>query len=393
MESAEIAVPLRELVNVVTLAVSLMFALFLFSPRFRKLPESVFLIIALLVMASIKLDQLYQMLGGWTMAPQYGFALAPLQWLMTPSLYFFVRAKTTTGFALRLRDSLHLLPFLVSLVYFSVVYYSLSLPEKLSLLQSGWLSSTSNRLIIPVAGDIFQLTYLYASLLLLRDHGMRLKDWFSSVEKREFRWLKRILILWGAVFLFHMGLVSFAAFGARISNILVILDIMNVIHLAIAIALPASAISDYFENSPSVDPISTRPRSSQMPDSQREVFFQQLVSFMTSEKPYLHADLSLKGLADSLAMTPRELSEVINTQSKMNFFEFINRYRVDEAKRILVEHPETRVLDVAFTAGFNSKSAFNDAFKKQTDMSPSAFRNHEIKQKKRPETCIRSSDC
>lgn len=385
MEPLEIAIPLRELVNVVTLAISLMFALFLFTPRFRKLPESIFLIIALLVMASIKLDQLYQMLGGWAAAPQYGFVLAPFQWLMTPSLYFFVRAKTTTNFTLRRQDSIHLLPFFASLVYFSVVYYSLPAPDKVSLLQSGWLASTSNRLIIPVAGDIFQLMYLYAALLLLRDHGMRLKDWFSSVEKREFRWLKRILILWGAVFLFHMGLISLAALGARISNVLVILDIMNAIHLAIAIALPASAISDYFERATGVDTIAARPRSAQLPDHERQVFFQQLTAFMTKEKPYLQADLSLKALADGLAMTPRELSEVINTESRMNFFEFINRHRVDEAKRILIDQPGMRVLDIAFTAGFNSKSAFNDAFRKQTGMSPSAYRNKKNQGIKRQE--------
>jgi len=382
MELTDISVPLRELINVVTLAVSLMFALFLFNARFRKLPESMFLIIALLVMASVKLDQLYQMLDGWTKAPEYGFALAPLQWLMTPSLYFFVRAKTTATFALRARDSMHLLPFLISVLYFSMVYYSLPLPEKTALLQSGWLGSTGNRVVIPVAGDIFQLTYLYAALRLLQDHGIRLRDWFSSVEKREFRWLKRILILWAAIFLFHLGLISFAVLGANLRNVLVILDVMNLMHLAIAIALPASAISDYFERVTVADIAPIRPRSPLIAEEERQAFHGRLSTFMASKKPYLHADLSLKKLAGDLAMTPRELSEVINTESNKNFFEFINSYRVIEAKRLLREKPEIRILDVAFAAGFNSKSAFNDAFKKQTGMAPSAFRSQAAQQEK-----------
>jgi len=375
MDPATISVPLRELVNVVTLAVSLMFALFLLTARFRKLPESAFLIIALMVMASVKLDQLYQMLGGWTAAPQYGFALAPLQWLMTPSLYFFVRAKTTASFKMRARDSLHLLPFLASALYFSAVYYSLPVAEKTELLQSGWLSSAGNRIVIPIAGDIFQLAYLYAALRLLRDHGMRLKDWFSSVEKREFRWLKRILMLWGAIFLLHLALVTLAALGTRLSNVLVILDVMNMMHLAIAIALPASAISDYFERESTPEITAFKPRSKQLTQEERQEFFSNLTTFMISEKPYLHADLSLKSLADALAMTPRELSEVINTEGGKNFFEFINGYRVTEAQKTLEKRPEMRVLDVAFVSGFNSKSAFNDAFKKRVGMAPSSYRN------------------
>jgi AraC-like DNA-binding protein len=75
-----------------------------------------------------------------------------------------------------------------------------------------------------------------------------------------------------------------------------------------------------------------------------------------------------------MAFTPRELSELINIEFGVHFFDFVNGYRVDTAKVMLTDQPERTVLDVLYAVGFNSKSSFNTAFKKRTHMTPSAFR-------------------
>jgi len=73
---------------------------------------------------------------------------------------------------------------------------------------------------------------------------------------------------------------------------------------------------------------------------------------------------------------PRHLSQVINENLNRNFFDFVNRYRVEEAKKLLINLDKSRnsILDVAFDSGFNSKSSFNMIFKKYTAMTPSQFR-------------------
>ena len=97
---------------------------------------------------------------------------------------------------------------------------------------------------------------------------------------------------------------------------------------------------------------------------------------MNKEKPFLESDLTLSGLANKLFITPHELSQVINERLNQNFFEFINHYRVEEAKNMIID-PANKSLKMAvigFNVGFNSTSAFNTAFKKHTRVTPSQFR-------------------
>ncbi|MEQ8353184.1 MAG: AraC family transcriptional regulator [Leptospiraceae bacterium] len=103
---------------------------------------------------------------------------------------------------------------------------------------------------------------------------------------------------------------------------------------------------------------------------------QKLRSFMDSQKPYLEEGITLKQLARRTKIPAHHLSMVINSQLSMNFFAFINSYRIEEAKRLLQDpdYSEHTLLSIAFEAGFQSKAAFNKAFKQQTGMSPGDFR-------------------
>lgn len=98
---------------------------------------------------------------------------------------------------------------------------------------------------------------------------------------------------------------------------------------------------------------------------------------MTTEKPYLEADLSLPELANKLDIPSHHLSRVINEQFGVNFFDFVNQYRVEEVKS-RINNPEFEnlsLLGIAFDCGFNTKSAFNRVFKKMTGFTPSEYKN------------------
>ncbi len=101
-----------------------------------------------------------------------------------------------------------------------------------------------------------------------------------------------------------------------------------------------------------------------------------LLKVMADEKPHLDAELSLHTLAKRLGITKEDLSQVINEQLGMNFKNFLNLHRIEEAKKRLLDRNENQfvLLKIAFEVGFNSKSAFNAAFKKLTGLSPSEYR-------------------
>ncbi|NJN80812.1 MAG: helix-turn-helix transcriptional regulator [Anaerolineales bacterium] len=106
-----------------------------------------------------------------------------------------------------------------------------------------------------------------------------------------------------------------------------------------------------------------------------EQFLQQkekIKEYLKKSRAYSNPNLSLNELAVKLKIPPHVLSKVINDGFGVNFFDFINGYRIEEFKK-LVRDPRFRnqtFLAVAFEVGFNSKTAFNRSFKKITNQTP-----------------------
>ncbi len=109
-----------------------------------------------------------------------------------------------------------------------------------------------------------------------------------------------------------------------------------------------------------------------------EVLSQQVTAFMEEEKLFRESDLTLRKLADHLALTPHQLSEFLNNRLSMSFSRFINSFRVKEAREILIAEPKRGILSIGYHVGFNSKSSFNTVFKKETGMTPLQYRNKKL---------------
>jgi AraC-like DNA-binding protein len=160
--------------------------------------------------------------------------------------------------------------------------------------------------------------------------------------------------------------------------------------LVIAISICAKLIlklDDFAEimqklNNPEVAPLNIDQiekeieRTSKVSPEERAAYKEKLVSLMTTTKPYLNISLRLKDLADQLGMPAYILSEVINTEFEMNFHDYINQFRIEEAKKRLVDpnFSHLTIIAIANDVGFNSKSVFNTAFKRLTNMTPSEFK-------------------
>ncbi len=89
---------------------------------------------------------------------------------------------------------------------------------------------------------------------------------------------------------------------------------------------------------------------------------------MGMKKPYLDSEISLSKLGESFGVHSNYLSQVINDRENKNFYDYINGYRIDEFKRIASDPKKKKltIMALAFECGFNSKSAFNNCFKKFT---------------------------
>jgi AraC-like DNA-binding protein len=106
-----------------------------------------------------------------------------------------------------------------------------------------------------------------------------------------------------------------------------------------------------------------------------------LENIMQTEQVFLMPDLTLPKLAKAVNCSVNHLSQVINSGFGMSFFDYLNHYRIKSARKILIELNGRReaVLNVAFTVGFNSNSAFYAAFKKCVGETPAQYRRSRLK--------------
>ena len=150
----------------------------------------------------------------------------------------------------------------------------------------------------------------------------------------------------------------------------------------------ALRIDDYYDPSyiaTSSEPASTMAVSkyakSGLNSERMDEYILRLKNLMDHEKLYLEPDLTLPILAKRVDCSVNHLSQVVNAGFSMSFFDFLNSYRVQEAKIILSDGKDSpkSILDVSFAVGFNSNSAFYAAFKKATGVTPAQFRRSIIK--------------
>ena len=128
---------------------------------------------------------------------------------------------------------------------------------------------------------------------------------------------------------------------------------------------------------PPPPPSRQRYAGSQLSEADRDAFLARLTTCMEQERPYRNGELKLEELAAQVAMTPHELSQLINESCGANFADYLNRHRVEALKQALHDPAQSAmsILDLAMMAGFNSKSAMNRVFKKHAGMTPGEYRS------------------
>jgi len=329
----------------------------------------------------------------WTViAPRYVLLMPhllrvnhPFDFVAGPLLYLYVRALTSRRPELKKTDLLHFIPFILCVLYL-MPYYLQSGEFKLHQYSSGanveWYYLRVS-VAIPQA-----MVYLILVGLQVVRYGRGSKDRKSPTERAvlfQVRFLAvSFSILWLAAFLRYLFDLNYPAYMRYTSLILplgatILLYTMAYFGLrrpGTLVGMDDSAPAEKPEvEKPEIAPAKKYEKSTLTPE-RAEFYLKKLLTVMETEKPYTDHDLSLPKLAASLSLPTHHLSQIINERLNQNFFDFINSYRIEEAKRKLLDPASKHysLLVIAEEVGFNSKSAFNTAFKKQTNLTPSEFR-------------------
>lgn len=295
-----------------------------------------------------------------------------------PLLYFYIKAFTTKDFKFRPRHAFHLLPALIFAVGIIIIFQNeTEFWERFQELRAS--SGNENRPRVPGLVLIFlTLFYFVLSFRLLRKFRTHVKSSSSFIDQTRFRWL---MFLFGILLLpilsacFSFFIVNLTklevvpGFGASV--LLLLIHLLYILKPEIFSGYPLDLRFPEEEEE-------KRYESSPLSSEQKELYLKKLLQHMEAERSFLKSELTLSELAQELKMNTRYLSQVINEKKSQNFMDFINGYRIELAKELLLKesHRKYTVLAIAHEVGFKSRSAFYEAFRKQTGTTPSAYKKH-----------------
>jgi len=222
------------------------------------------------------------------------------------------------------------------------------------------------------------LCYMVVSIKEISSYQHKIKNAYSSLEKMNLNWLKLNVIAFLCMWIVDIANFLFDKIEIlpdEVSVLMAFLSLLINFLFANLIIYKGLTTPELFIE-PQESLAKNKYSRSLLSPEQSSLIGEKLKEFMEKEKPFLEPEITLKELASRLEIHPRYASQVINERFNKNFFEFINYYRIEEAKTRLVSEIglEKTVLEILYECGFNSKSVFNTFFKKSTGLTPSQYR-------------------
>jgi len=222
------------------------------------------------------------------------------------------------------------------------------------------------------------LIYLLKAFLVALKQNQNLKTFYSSIEKINFDWLNLVVsaffIMW-VVDIINLITSSLEIITATSQELFTFASLLiNFIFADLLILKNLHLPALEYESGKNGE--KRKYEKSPLTLQTKNEILSKLEKIMIQEKLFLNSSLNLGEVAKKLSVMPRYLSQVINELKDQNFYDFVNIYRIEEAKKILSDpsHNEEKILAVLFDCGFNSKSVFNTVFKKNTGITPSEYR-------------------
>ncbi len=269
-------------------------------------------------------------------------------------------------------DFWHFCPMIVCYLL-NIEFLFLGSQAKLDIVYSGQQDST----LMDISQMIlFSQAYVYIgfSVGLIRKYQNQAKNNLSNFNPDIFNWLWKLLILDSIIWsLKAFALVS--EYGHQLS----LLGDALIIFLIYSIALAQWRNPRLFKidlNRPlgETDNNGKSKNNGALDSSLRNNLLEVVRNHMRENKAFQDNQLTLARLSKSIGVSTHHLSEVLNQHDGKNFYKFVNEYRVEFVCEQLKQDPLVKILDVAMTAGFSSKSTFNAVFKQVNNVTPSQYR-------------------
>lgn len=334
--------------------------------------------------------------------------------LFGPLLYFYTRSVINPKSQFGGRDWVHFVPFLV--VFIRFIPYMLKDNGYKSSVLSSVMNITTFRyeqfeiLIIILLSQVQLWVYLFIVSQRMKEYQKTEKDMDSDTVHMNLYWLRFLVSLFGSVYIAFFILcflvlkydysVAFSALGVVVSISVFILGYHGLRQNTL-FSLTPRKITGSGTMDPSVKTVESLTKRLDklmmegkqypnallvmdgLPEKTVDSLTHELNKLMKEEKLYTNPDLNLNDLAKRLNTSRNTLSQYLNQCLKTNYIDYINRLRVEELKRLLLDSQKSylTIQALAEEAGFPSKTTYNRLFKQFTGVTPSEFRKKHAENK------------
>jgi AraC-like DNA-binding protein len=299
-------------------------------------------------------------------------------YILAPAFYYTISYFVIPDRRWKIKDYFHL--FWLALLY--LVLASRLLFEKTSFdkqeihflieLESGHLSILHN----------FQIFYYsILSLIKLKEHQKNIRSFTSTVENVDLKWLKYMLIcvfIMG-VFVILSNIFPFSNYDYLVLDFLYLVGFFIIAYFSLKqkeiFPFTADQKNEILHTIIDEDSKKMEPKKLFEDDKLRELK-STLLHIMEDQKPFLDCELNLVKLSATMNISLHQLSYLINTGFNENFYQFVNRYRIEEAKKMIFDEKMNHLSlqGIALEVGFKSKSVFNTTFKTCVGKTPSDYK-------------------
>ena len=304
-----------------------------------------------------------------------------------PFLYLYIYSLIQQNFRLTTKKLLHFLPFLLFNLYIFIasLFPEVSAGIRLDHVEHSYKPPFLFNLFLTLtvlSGPV----YFVSSIRLFKKLDINIFDNFSSDVNVNLSWLRKLVYSFGIIWtilmiiatihhIFHLFSLTFCTDGISLS-----LSVFVILIGYFGLKQKEIFSQEVIEEKTAyvtVDKKKEKYAGIVMSEEEWVDCAEKIKNHVETEKAYLNPDLSLPQLAETLDIPTHHLSRVINDQFGVNFFSFVNKYRVEEVKTKISDpkFQNLSILGIAYESGFNSKSAFNRVFKQMEGMTPSEYKN------------------
>ncbi|MGW9687001.1 helix-turn-helix domain-containing protein [Flagellimonas sp. 2504JD1-5] len=300
--------------------------------------------------------------------------------LYGPLLYFYFKS-TSHKYRFKTYDLIHAVPTLALLFYMMFTVYLFSAEDKVHLMlnriQNGLNPQDSGKLLLLVILKIVSLT-IYG-FFIRKVYLKAAKE--KLLDSRKLVWQKN-------VYQIHiLYVITYTAYGFLVVNqinsgFIYATSTATMALMVLYVGYSANIQPDVFSGVYAYkNRLFPKYEKSGLTPSLSNELKESLVYLFSVEKIYKENNINLDMVAEKLSTTRHNASQIINEHFNVSFHEFVNMYRIQEAKELLLEDKSRKlsIINVAYEVGYNNKVTFNKAFKKDTQLTPSEYQKSTLR--------------